>query len=522
MMKLQKASLIWALNHVEKFGDTDVFPMPFEYAAIRHDWAAIEDYLSTQNLLTWTTRPQRSLLSPKSRYGFRLVTQLDPLDYLIFTSIVYELGQDIESKRVPINDNIVYSYRFKPSPDGYMFDPMIGYNQFLQRCEELNDSGDYSYVVIADISDFYHRIYSHRLENALTNATRKNNHVKVIKHLLSGWNETESYGIPVGGTASRLLAEITIADIDDFLRASQITFVRFNDDYRLFAKDKNEAYKNLALLAEILYSNHGLTLQPQKTKILEPHDFRTNYLPTPEEKELDAFQKIFQELINELGLSSNYEAIEWMDLSEEQQESIDSINLENIFNEEIEKGEHADIGVLKFILRRMGQINNVSIADDIFNHLEELRPVFPDVLNYLSSLRNLSEQHKHTLGEKIIDLLQGSILSGSSYHKMWILNMFTNNIEWNNEGKFINLLNTMPDQVCRRKLILALGRAKQSHWFQSRWRYVFDEPPWTRRALLAAGSCMSTDARRHWYDSIEPRLDVLEKAVIKWTRQNPF
>lgn len=32
------AALDWALRHAETWGDTDIFPELFEFAAIRHAW----------------------------------------------------------------------------------------------------------------------------------------------------------------------------------------------------------------------------------------------------------------------------------------------------------------------------------------------------------------------------------------------------------------------------------------------------------------------------------------------------
>ena len=100
-LRLSPDSLDWALTHIESYGDTDVFPIPFEYQAIRNSWDELRDYLSRIDLLNWTTRPLRRCLSPKHRFGFRVSTQLDPLDQIIYTSLVYELGDDIEAVRIP-------------------------------------------------------------------------------------------------------------------------------------------------------------------------------------------------------------------------------------------------------------------------------------------------------------------------------------------------------------------------------------------------------------------------------------
>ena len=54
MLLLQNDSLDWALAHVNRYGDTDVFPVPFEYAAIEHDWVNVKTNLTGADVLQWT------------------------------------------------------------------------------------------------------------------------------------------------------------------------------------------------------------------------------------------------------------------------------------------------------------------------------------------------------------------------------------------------------------------------------------------------------------------------------------
>ncbi len=521
MLKLKPASLDWASEHVKRFDDTDVLPLPFEYSAVEHVWTEIKSYLASQDILSWKVRAQRTLLAPKSRYAFRVVTQLDPLDFLVFAALIREIGSDLETIRVPTSQNIVFSYRILPAADGQLFDPAIGYDSFLKRSEELLKDKKITHVALADIADFYHRIYHHRLENALSNATSRSQHVAAIKQLLSGWNGTETFGIPVGNAPSRVLAEVTISDVDDALLASGINFIRYNDDYRIFAKNHGEAYRALAFLAEALYRNHGLTLQPQKTHVLSAKDFRTRYLSTPEEREIDSLYDKFQHLIRELGLSDPYEEIDYSDLDQEQQELIDSLNLNELFQEEIEKAD-IDFGIIKFVLRRMGQLGDDSLVDEIFEKLDTLYPAFSDIIQYFSNLRNLKTTRYHEIGKRVIDLLGESLVSELEYHRIWALDLFTHTTQWDNEKRFFKMFGEAKDVFSRRKLILAMGRSHQRHWFQSQWRNLANESPWPRRALLAGASCMAPDARKHWYKSIMSQLDELEKAVVKWAKANPF
>jgi reverse transcriptase-like protein len=275
MLTLQESSLDWAIRHALRYGDTDVFPVPFEYQAIEFDWDNIKAHLAGQNVLTWATHPHRTLLSPKAKYGFRAITQLDPLDFLLFSATVKEVAEDLETKRVAVTDNRVFSYRVQVNAEGQLFDPNTGYRAFLAECQrKLDRSSGIRVVGTADISDFYSRIYHHRLENALQSATGRASHIKALMHLLSGWNGTETFGIPIGGAPSRILAEITLSDVDEALLASNIDFVRFNDDYRIFASSHAAAYRHIVFLAETLFRNHGLSLQPQKTTILEKDSFR--------------------------------------------------------------------------------------------------------------------------------------------------------------------------------------------------------------------------------------------------------
>jgi hypothetical protein len=435
-----------------------MLPLPFEYSAIQHVWTQIKSYLSGQDVLNWKVRAHRTLLAPKGRYAFRIITQLDPLDFLVFAALIREIAKDVEAIRVPISRNVLFSYRISPLKNGQLFDPLIGYDQFLARSEELIKNKEITHVALADIADFYPRIYHHRLQNALSSATSLSQHVVAIMKLLSGWNGTETFGIPVGNAPSRVLAEVTIAEVDDALLSCGINFIRYNDDYRIFTSSHAEAYRALAFLAEVLYRNRGLTLQPQKTDVLPVEDFRKKYLSSLEEKEIDSLYGKFQELINDLGLSNPYQKIDYSDLSTEQQEMIDSLNLSGLLREELGKPD-IDFGIVKFVLRRMGQLGDASLVDEVFDNLDTLYPAYSDIIQYFSNLRNLRTEQYSNIGKQVLNLLEASLVSELEYHRVWALDLFTHTTQWDNEDRFFKLLSTARDPFCRRKLILAMGRA---------------------------------------------------------------
>jgi hypothetical protein len=351
--------------------------------------------------------------------------------------------------------------------------------------------------------------------------TTKTNHVKAIRNLISQWNETETYGIPVGGSPSSLLAEITISNVDEALLAQGIQFIRFNDDYRIFSDSKSQAYRHLAFLANTLYRSHGLSLQVQKTSILDVEDFVEKFIQTPEEREINRLQTEFETLADELDLGDWYEPIEYNDLTDELKQKVDSLNLAGLF-EELSSEEELDIPTSRFILRRMGQLGDNSLVNFIFDNMDSLYPVFPDIVKYFQNIRELNAADRRQIGDKVLSLLENSIVSELDYHRIWALSLFSEGTEWDNEERFVALLSNLPDHQSRRKLILALGRASKRHWFQSHWRNLFDEAPWPRRAFILGASCLPSDARKHWYRSIESRLDILERTVMNFGRAFPF
>lgn len=523
MYKLRKESLDWSLLHIEKYGDTDIFPMPFEYKAIRHQWdAGLRDYILNQDILNWEVRSYRRLLTPKHKYGFRIATQLDPLDTLVFTSLVYEIGNDIENYRVPKEDGIAFSNRFLPSIDGDMYDKEYNWSTFQKKSESLIDElcerTDEPYIVVADIADFYPRIYSHPLENALSECTTKNNHVKKIKSMLKDWNFSVSYGIPVGQTSTRLLAELVLDDVDRALLSEGITHCRFVDDFRMFCNSEREAYEKLAFLANTLFLNHGLTLQQHKTRIMTVSEFREAYLVSEDKKALNNLSQKFLEILSELDFDP-YDSIVYGDIPEDKKKEIDELNLINILEEQLAQ-EDIDTKLVSFILIRLGKLNNPDALEICIDNIDRLYAVFKSVFIYINTLTVLSAEDKKEYGKRIIDLLDSSIVGHLEYHRAWVFDLFSNDQAWNSKERYVSLFNKYNDEFSKRKLILALGKSNSNHWFKTQKSNIFRFPDWERRAFLAAASCLPGDEAVHWYRSIDSRLDILEKHIVEWAKKN--
>ncbi|NQT27323.1 RNA-directed DNA polymerase [candidate division KSB1 bacterium] len=214
-------------------------------------------------------RPIQYLLTPKNRYvfDFRKAAIINPNCLAKYTTLVFQYADEVEKSRISISNKTVFSYRFKP--DGkYIFDQGINYSAWRERTKELALEKSCKFIVSCDIAAFYDRINIHRIESTLLSIGIDEKLVNYTNDLLLFWSKKDSYGIPVGNIASRILAEVALIDIDQFLISENIKFTRYVDDYRLFAPDLLCAQKWMNKLTNRLFRD-GLMLNTAKTNIRE-------------------------------------------------------------------------------------------------------------------------------------------------------------------------------------------------------------------------------------------------------------
>ncbi|WPO43336.1 RNA-directed DNA polymerase [Tardiphaga sp. 42S5] len=211
-------------------------------------------------------------LAPISYTGFRWATQIDPLWNAYFLGIVLSISDEIEKARLPSGDRNIFLYRLSwDATEASLFDNDYNWREFMKH--SLKVAAESKFVVICDISEFYPRLNHHRLENALKQLNLKGDQPHKIMEFLSNFSDTYSFGIPVGGPASRILSELLLNQVDRLLKSEGIKFCRFADDYHLFADNYEGAFKNFLFLSEKLLSNQGLQLQKAKTRIMSGSEF---------------------------------------------------------------------------------------------------------------------------------------------------------------------------------------------------------------------------------------------------------
>jgi hypothetical protein len=125
-MEIDKIKL--AIDNIAKYGDTDIFPFPIEKLLFFDEKDKVVDLIQKidsdfYNYINTNPPVNINTSVPLGYTGFRWATQIDPIWNAYFLSAVLSIAEEIESTRIPKEENIIYSYRFSPNETDFkLFD----------------------------------------------------------------------------------------------------------------------------------------------------------------------------------------------------------------------------------------------------------------------------------------------------------------------------------------------------------------------------------------------------------------
>ena len=266
-------ALLGTLEHFNVVGPSDVYPLQPEYSLLLASPASTAKAIYKRlQCFDWT---EKSAYAPaiagyvETGLGaLRRSLYIDPLLDILLTSLVAQLAQSIEHQRLPRHLNRVFSYRWKPR-GGTWFDIEMGWSEF--EIEERLCLQNAHFVAIVDIGRFYESIRPSTVEAALRSCGASRSQKIAVMKLLRLCS-LDDFGLPIGGTASRILAEACLTPIDHALHLEGIHFIRFVDDFRIFADNLLDLKRALWFLGRAL-GNKGLALNKSKTRILSSQEY---------------------------------------------------------------------------------------------------------------------------------------------------------------------------------------------------------------------------------------------------------
>ena len=407
--RVSTQSLDWALRHVLLHGDTDIFPVPFEYLAIERSWGRIRERLSQTQIGEAPLRPHISMAVPKTVLGFRVAHQLDPLDSLLYAAQVFEMGKAIEQERE--DRNVACSYRFKPTSEGDFFPRDNGWRDYSKKSRLL--AGQNSHVLYVDITDFYNQIYHHRLTGSFEACGISSDRATNAEKFLGRFTAKQSRGVPVGPSASHLLAECCLNDVVAYLTELGVPFVRYSDDFRVFS-DRKTLTGVLAELTKLLYSNHRLVVQSSKTSILDTKSFISDFLEEPGRKFEQETDGRLKRLADYLSEQSGYVSLSIDDLSLDQWSHEINKVLKDSFDEALNSSP-VKSGMLRPLLRKAKALGSPVLLPFVQDHFKKLIPIVSDVCRYIQRFLPREGEVVSSLGESMIRAVSDSDYASCGY-----------------------------------------------------------------------------------------------------------
>ena len=272
-----------AVSDVASFGDNDVVPFDVDtkFASDSASELAAALFAVGQELGRKSQKDCKStlhgvhifserLLAPVGQSGFRITTKVHPFWNLYLNALAVSLAELHEPQR----SDRAHSYRFSESGPG-LFDKEASWRKFRESTlEECDEESQTQVVIQTDISSFYGHVNHHRLENFVGDlAGSDSNFPTQIDVILNQLTIGRSFGLPVGGQASRVLSEVLLSSIDRTLTAERVSWRRYVDDFVIVSDSQQNAYRDLGILAHAL-GDFGLTLNRSKTNFLSSNHYR--------------------------------------------------------------------------------------------------------------------------------------------------------------------------------------------------------------------------------------------------------
>lgn len=495
---IDDAGLDFALKHIFHFYDTDFFPRAHEFIALAHSWTEVKEFILRSDLHGLLTATPLVEPWPKARGGFRIVHRLEPLDSVVFTAFAQKVGEQVEAARA--SPEVACSYRISIGDHGFFSDGS-GFHVYRERNEAL--AASYPYVLSADISDFYNRIYLHRLQNALQSACDTPPGIsKSIEGFLSWLNSKSSQGVPVGPTASIVMAEAALIDVDQFLFERGFEHVRYVDDFQIFGPDRGSLEILLQEFCVYLHENQRLSLSPEKTRIRPSEEFLRQELNNQYQ-----LQKLA--ILSEIEIVSPY-GLEAVTPAPEINENAADILLDAI--NRITKFEHIDLGVVRAIVRRARANRIQEVAPALLEHLTFFRAAANDIFLYLDSISDPDFISNHITA---LESLHSSPAANFRAVRLWLEWYYARHhalLEIASIRAFVFSSKSLRPQAD------AAVTLKQQSWVKSRKNGLLHYASWDRRSILIAARLLSKDERDNWLKPLlkSEKLEPIERWIAKW------
>jgi hypothetical protein len=419
--------------------------------------------------------------------------------------MAFMVGQAIEQARA--SDRVACSYRIQLDTNtGRIFREGNGYAEYLEQTRALAANNDF--VLKTDITDFYNQIYLHRLQNAISSADQNLYELATdIERFLTKLNDTVSHGVPVGPSASIVMAEAVLIDVDEFISGQGFQHIRYVDDFRIFGASMSDLNRLQQDLTLYLHNNHRLVLASGKTEIMSSADFLGTVVDDPHEVER-------REIHAALGV---IQAVNGYEFEDDQPEGLPvdvqrRAELLKVLMQRVIDIEPLDLALARRVFRQSRRYVIRAIVPQLLEHFHKFGPVMNDVVLYLAEVLRPSVVDRYE--ESIERVLSTTETLNSHWIRYWAAELILRSSSLLTRERFQRWLTQNAD--LEHQAHNALLR-RNIAWVREHRARLDQVGRWQRRQIMRSGLALALDERRHWYRSLERNnRAVIEGFLIRW------
>ncbi|MEU7239024.1 RNA-directed DNA polymerase [Streptomyces sparsogenes] len=468
--------------------DYSEIPDVAAYADIEHQWErgyrkTLEAAISDGDC---TPTHTEIVDYPKNAITFRPLARFSARDRLMYDALIFSVAGSID-RHVRKS---VYSYRWdhrKRRPI-FWFQPWRRMQATARRSLQADRS---LRMATLDVSSFYEHIDVDILADDLACLSRSSDASKNLNRFLVSFQRiNHAWGLPQGSDASGILANLYLCPVDEYLAKNEIRYLRYSDDIMIFRQDWTELRDFLGEINRILRARR-LSISTQKTGIWEPEEALHR---------IHDVRKASLSAACDMGIPGTH------------------VEVRQYFDE-IVKEESSDTRSLRFVINRLGKLEDDYAVSWCLGNLPFIAHVAKEVFSYLSLFRGRVNE----VQKRLVDFMRSGGSESYPYLEQRILRYFLvmNLRDYRMKETAWGILEDRNREDFPREFASRyLGRSASVAEAQL-LRHKFEEEPSVtmRRALLMA-LYESSNLSSRYLNDVEEYLPQL-KWVCKFLRSGP-
>jgi len=330
-----------------------------------------------------------------------------------------------------------------------------------------------------------------------------------------------SYGLPIGGPASRILAELSLVLVDEHLFRRRILFTRYADDYCIFCDSKAKAYELLVLISEKLF-NEGLILQKNKTRILTTKEFREiSGLLDPKIDNVDTGRITDEQKLLNISIRFDPYSPTAEDDYEQLKAAVNEVDIVGILGREVAK-TGIDITISKQAINAIRALDDFSrngAIRTILNpqNLEVLAPVFVTIMRTIKGLYvELESVVQDFIDNALTEIYDNyAHLLSVELNLSYFIQALSVKSTQRKEEILVEIFDREPSPLIRRQIILIMANWKCYYWLSDIKQKYSGLGEWEKRAFIISSYILG-DEGKHWRDNTKRSWTPMDSIVRDW------